>query len=109
VIDDAMSLITERDRGRALRTYVLALLAIRAAHAYARGDAAAAARLAEASRRGLYFSRSMSTLVLLEADARRAAGDVHRADSLDRLVGARQVPDGHFEVAAFLSRARRVR
>jgi hypothetical protein len=51
----------------------------------------------------------MSTLVQLEADARRAAGDVRAADSLDRLVEARQVPDGHFEVAAFLSRARRVR
>jgi hypothetical protein len=57
----------------------------------------------------VYFSRSMTTLVQLEADARRAAGDARGADSLDRLVRNRLVADGHFEVAAFLGRVAALR
>lgn len=104
IVGEAAELIRERDRGRGLPTYALALRTMQAAQAYARGDAAEAARLAEQARGGVYFSRSMTTLVQLEADARRAAGDVRAADSLDRLVRHRQVADGHFEVAAFLGR-----
>ena len=48
----------------------------------------------------MYFSRSLATIALLEADARRAAGQVTRGDSLARLVSTHQIVDGHFEAWA---------
>ena len=98
----AMALVRERDRGRSLRTYEMALRSIDAALAYARGDFAEAARRAGAARRGVYFSRSLTTIVLLEADAYRAMGETARGDSLARLVSTHQIVDGHFEVWAVL-------
>ena len=56
----------------------------------------------------MYFSRSLTTIVLLEADARRAAGERAAADSLTRLVDTHQIVDGHFEAWAVLRGLERV-
>ena len=100
-----IALVRERDRGRSLRTYVLTLRTLDAAHAFVRGQYAEAARRAEAARHGVYFSRSLATIVQLEADARRGAGQIAAADSLDRLVTTHQIVDGHFETWAMLRAA----
>ena len=104
-----MALVRERDRGRDLPTYVLVQRTLQAALAYVHGDAAEAARLAEIARHGVYFSRSLATLVQLEADARRAAGETAAADSLDRLIVTHQIVDGHFEAWVFLRGAAALR
>jgi DNA-binding SARP family transcriptional activator len=96
----AIALVQERDHGRSLPSYVLALRTLYAALSFARGDYAEAASRAETARHGVYFSRSLTTIALLEADARRAAGDVARGDSLARLVATHQIVDGHFEAWA---------
>ena len=96
----SIALVQERDHGRSLPSYVLALRTLYAALSYARGDYAVAASRAEAARHGVYFSRSLATIALLEADARRAAGQVARGDSLARLVSRHQIVDGHFEAWA---------
>ena len=98
----ATALVRERDQGRGLRTYVMALATLDAALSYVRRDFSEAARRAEAARHGVYFSRSLATIVQLEADARRAAGQAAQADSLQRLVTTHQIVDGHFEVWAVL-------
>ena len=100
-----IALVRQRDKGRALRTYVFTLRTLDAAHAFVRGEHAEAARLAEAARHGVYFSRSLATIVQLEADARRASGQTAAADSLDRLVATHQIVDGHFEAWAMLKAA----
>ena len=97
-----IALVHERDRGRSLPTYVLALKTLYAALAYVRGDFDDAARRAEEARHGVYFTRSLATIVLLEADARRAANQTARGDSLARLVVTHQIVDGHFEAWAIL-------
>jgi DNA-binding SARP family transcriptional activator/tetratricopeptide (TPR) repeat protein len=104
-----IALVRERDRGRALRTYVMTLRTLDAALAFVRGQYAEAARRAEAARHGVYFTRSLATIVQLEADARRAAGQTAAADSLDRLVVTHQIVDGHFEVWAVLRAAAALR
>jgi hypothetical protein len=96
----AIALVQDRDHGRSLPSYVLALRTLHAALSFARGEYAEAATRAEAARRGVYFSRSLATIALLEADARRAAGQVARGDSLARLVSTHQIVDGHFEAWA---------
>lgn len=96
----SIALVQDRDHGRSLPSYVLALRTLYAALSYARGDYAEAATRAEAARHGVYFSRSLATIALLEADARRAAGQVARGDSLARLVSTHQIVDGHFEAWA---------
>lgn len=97
-----MALVRERDQGRNLRTYEMAQRTLGAALAFVHGDYADAARRAEVARHGVYFSRSLTTIVLLEADALRAAGQGTKADSLARLVATHQIVDGHFEVWAIL-------
>jgi DNA-binding SARP family transcriptional activator len=97
-----IALVHERDRGRSLPTYELTLRALNGALAFARGDYADAARRTEVARHGIYFSRSLATLVQLEADAWRAAGNRERGDSLARLVTTHRVVDGHFEAWAML-------
>jgi tetratricopeptide (TPR) repeat protein len=97
-----IALVQERDRGRSLPTYVLALRTLYAALAYARADYDEAATRAQAARHGVYFSRSLATIALLEADARRAAGQTAQGDSLARLVATHQIVDGHFEAWAIL-------
>ena len=97
-----LQLVRDRDRGRGLRTYAMAQRTIEAALAYVRGDYARAAQLAAAARRGVYFSRSLTTIVQLEADARRAAGQPGVADSLTQLMATHQIVDGHFEAWAVL-------
>jgi hypothetical protein len=98
-------LLRQRDAGRSLRTYVLALRTLNAANAYARGQFAEAAREAEAARHGVYFSRSLATIVQMEAQARRAAGEFAAADSLERLVATHQIVDGNFETWIILKAA----
>jgi len=93
-----MALVRERDRGRRLRTYMLAQRTMDAALAYARGQYADAARIANDARHGVYFSRSLSTIAQLEADALRASGQQSAGDSIARLVSTHQIVDGHFEV-----------
>jgi tetratricopeptide (TPR) repeat protein len=96
----SIALVQARDHGRSVPSYVLALRTLYAALSYARGDYAEAASRAEAARHGVYFSRSLATIALLEADARRAAGQVTQGDSLARLVSTHQIVDGHFEAWA---------
>lgn len=97
LVRSTIALVHERDRGRSLRTYEMARKTLDAALAYARGDFVGAARRAAEARRGVYFTRSLATIVQLEADARRAAGQIAAADSLARLVSTHQIVDGHFE------------
>jgi hypothetical protein len=91
-----IELVRKRDRGRRLPTYVLTLQALAAAEAFARGDMARSAELARESRYGVYFSRSLNTMLRLEADARRANGETARADSLKRMIEHHQIADGDF-------------
>ncbi|MGQ0639596.1 MAG: BTAD domain-containing putative transcriptional regulator [Gemmatimonadaceae bacterium] len=100
-----IALVRERDRGRSLRTYVMTLRTLDAAQVYVRGQYEEAARRAEAARHGVYFTRSLATIVQLEADARRAAGQIAAADSLERLITTHQIVDGHFEAWAMLNAA----
>jgi DNA-binding SARP family transcriptional activator/tetratricopeptide (TPR) repeat protein len=104
-----ITLVRQRDSGRSLRTYVMTMRTLDAALAFVRGQYAEAARRAEEARHGVYFSRSLATIVQLEADARRAAGQTAAADSLDRLVVTHQIVDGHFEVWAMLRAAAALR
>jgi DNA-binding SARP family transcriptional activator len=102
MVRETAALVRQRDRGRNLRSYVLALRTLDAALAFAGGEFAQAARLAAAARRGVYFSRSLVTIVKLEADARRAIGELAAADSLDALVASHRIVDGDFETWALL-------
>lgn len=102
----AADLIRQRDRGRSLRSYAMAQRTLDAALAYVRGDYAVAASRAEEARHGVYFWRSLITIVQLESDARRAAGDVAAADSLNRLIANHQIVDGDFETWLLLRAAR---
>ncbi len=97
-----IALVRARDQGRSLRTYEMTLRTLDAALSYVRGDFPEAARRAEAARRGVYFSRSLTTIVQLESDARRQAGQAATADSLSRIIATHQIVDGHFEVWAIL-------
>lgn len=104
-----IKLVQQRDRGRSLRSYVLAERTLDAALAYVRGDFSLAARRAQQARHGVYFWRSLITIVQLEADARASAGEQAAADSLNRLIATHQIVDGDFETWDLLraSRARR--
>ncbi len=104
-----IKLVRQRDRRRSLRSYVLAERTLDAALAYVRGDFSLAARRAQQARHGVYFWRSLITIVQLEADARASAGEQAVADSLNRLIATHQIVDGDFETWGVLraSRARR--
>ncbi|MDP9176084.1 MAG: hypothetical protein M3O61_00220, partial [Gemmatimonadota bacterium] len=65
-----------------------------------------AATRAQQARRGVYFWRSLLTIVQLESDARRAAGQAAVADSLDKLISTHQIVDGDFETWFVLRAAR---
>jgi hypothetical protein len=104
-----ITLVRSRDAGRSLPTYVLALRTLEAALAYSRTQYADAARLANAARHGVYFSRSLATIAQLEADALRASGRRERGDSLAQLVATHRIVDGHFETWAMLQAVTRVR
>jgi len=93
----ARRLVVDRDAGRGLRSFGLALLVIDASDAFARGRYAAAARLARDARQNMFFGRSLNTLALLEADARRAAGQGERADSLYLAIAAGDIVDGDLD------------
>lgn len=88
-------MILQKDAGRDLRSYRLALLSVEACAAFVNGDLRSAARLAAQARESMFFGRSLATLIMLEADARRALGEHDRADSLFRIVAfPGQVADG---------------
>ncbi|MBI4545055.1 MAG: hypothetical protein HY703_07670 [Gemmatimonadetes bacterium] len=96
-------LIFEKDGGRALPSFRLALLTVEASAAFARGDMRAAAELASQAWPGMFLGRSVATVVLLEADARAALGERHSADSLYRAVLTRGAfVDGEPETLAVL-------
>lgn len=109
IVRAVIELVRQRDRGRALRSYIMALGTLEAALAYVRGDFATAARRAEAARHGVYFWRSLITIVQLEADARRGAGESAAADSLERLIASHQIVDADFETWAMLKAAAALR
>ena len=102
LVADVMTLVKQRDRGRSLPSYTLTLRTLAAAAAYARNNATEAARLAAHARNGVYFSRSMTTVALLQADALYAAGDRRGADSVYQLIDRHGIADGDFEVAYLL-------
>jgi DNA-binding SARP family transcriptional activator len=108
-VRSCITLVHARDAGRSLSTYVLALRTLDATLAYARRQYAESARLAERARHGVYFSRSLATIALLEADAWRAAGERARGDSLAKLVSTHRIVDGHFEAWAMLQAVSRLR
>ena len=81
--------LVERDAGRGLRSYRIALTTLDAYRAYADGRYAEAASLAAAAQHETFFGRSLSTVMLLERDALRAAGARARADSLTAQLVAR--------------------
>ena len=97
LIEAAARLLTARDAGRGLRSYRSAGRAVEGARAFARGQYPAAAALLRRARSESYFSRSVSTLGLLEADARARAGDQPAAAALYRGIASYRLPDGDFE------------
>jgi DNA-binding SARP family transcriptional activator len=105
----ALALVVERDHARGLRSYAMAQRTLDAALAYVRGDYAHAASKAAEARHGVYFWRSLVTIVQLEADSRRAARDTIGASSLDRLVATHGIVDGDFETWGLLRTAGAVR
>jgi hypothetical protein len=78
----ARRLVERRDAGRKLPSYRLALLAVDAAAAFARGDMRSAAQLAASSRAGMFHGRALGHLALMEADARAALGESAAAREL---------------------------
>jgi tetratricopeptide (TPR) repeat protein len=98
-------LLRKADGGRRLRSFQLALDALAAQRAFARGAFADAARLAARAARETFLWRSMSPLALLEADALAAAGRRDEADARYRAL--RRWPlklDADYETA-FVTRA----
>ncbi|HEU5186735.1 MAG TPA: BTAD domain-containing putative transcriptional regulator [Gemmatimonadaceae bacterium] len=102
MIARARRLLVANDAGRDLPSYRHSLMAVDAAAAFARGDMPRAASLAERAREWPIFARSIFTLVLLEADARRAMGDHARADSLYRGL-LTPVPFGDGDIQTLIS------
>lgn len=100
-----IALVRARDNGRSLRSYVLAQRTLDASLAFAGGDYRRAALRAMSARHGVYFWRSLITIVQLESDSRRAFGDIRAADSLDQLVRTHQIVDGDFETWAMIRAA----
>jgi hypothetical protein len=101
--------IRSQDNGRELRSYRMALASIAAAEAFARGDMIAAADLAARARPGMFYGRSVGTVVMLEADARAAAGERAAADSLYREIITGDFVDGDHETLAILRRFARAK
>jgi len=94
------------DAGRGLRSYRRALATVEACAAFQKGDMASAARLANSARPGMFYGRSIGTIVMLEADALALLGERARADSLYRQVlPPGSFPDGDAEPLRFLRRS----
>ena len=99
LVERVRDLLVAHDRGRGLRSYRLALVAVGACEAWARGDFAAAAAAAHRARAETFFGRSLWTWLMLEADARQRAGERAAADSLYRVVLRGDEPgDGDVEM-----------
>lgn len=96
--------IHSQDNGRGLRSYRTALTSIAAAEAFARGDMIEAADLAAQARPGMFYGRSVGTIMMLEADASAAAGERALADSLYREIITGDFVDGDHETLAILRR-----
>ncbi len=93
-------LIVRRDGGRGLRSYRLARYTIDAATHAQQGEYRVAAALADSARQGMFWARSLHSIIMMEADARVALGERERADSLYRVVATRAVHDGDHEMWA---------
>ncbi|MGH7658904.1 MAG: hypothetical protein ACREL6_11780, partial [Gemmatimonadales bacterium] len=102
LIRTAAALVAGRDRGRNLRSYRSAGRAIAGAYAYANGSYREAAGLLHRAREESYFSRSVSTVALLEADALARAGEGGTAAALYRAIASIGFPDGDWEPRGFL-------
>ena len=93
-IERVRRLLRTRDAGRGLRTYRIAENCLDGALAFARGEYARAAALLEQTRQEHFLARTVATLVLLHADALRAAGDTANARVLyQRLTWYRYADD----------------
>lgn len=82
IVARARRIIVDRDAGRGLPSFRLALLAIEAAEAFRRGDMVIAADRALRARHRTFHGRGLDVLTLIEADARWALGQTTRADAL---------------------------
>lgn len=97
LIEAAAALIERRDAGRGLRSYRSAREAVKGARAYADGRYREAAVMLHRARTATYFSRSVSTVALLEADALARAGETGSAAALYRALATYILPDGDWE------------
>jgi DNA-binding SARP family transcriptional activator len=98
MLSQVQAFLRRQDGGRRLRTYRLAEEAIDAFRAYAAGDFRAAATLARRAREETYFWRTISILLLLEADALAASGDREAAAGLNDWLRAWPIPlDADYE------------
>ncbi len=89
--------LADRDGGRDLPSYRLALLTVDGALAAMRGERRAALHFATAAGQGTFFGRSLSTVYLFEAEARAATGDRVGADSLYRVIADYRLSDPDYE------------
>lgn len=106
LVDGARRLLEEKDRGRGLPSYERALVTIRACAAFERGNMISAARLANSARPGMFYGRSIGTIIMLEADALASLGESMRADSLYReVLTPNSFPDGDLETLRLLRRS----
>ena len=102
---DFRAFLMAQDSGRQLRSYRLALTALDACDAYARGNHLLAARLARQAQQESYFGRSMATWLMLEADAELRAGRRDAAAALFRTILRGFVPrDGDEEALIVVRR-----
>jgi hypothetical protein len=106
---DFRALLADHDAGRRLRSYRLAFVALDACDAYARGNYPLAARLAHQAQLESYFGRSISTWVMLEADAQRRAGRPGAAETLYRTILGGFIPRDGDEEALIVVRRDAVR
>ena len=81
-------MILDRDAGRQLHSYTVALETVDACAAFARGDMRTAAVELARSRPATFHGRMDAPLEMLEAEARAALGERPTADSLYRDVAA---------------------
>lgn len=89
LLDQTRAFIEQRDAGRGLRSYRIALRTLAAQRAFMERRYGEAAAFAAAAQRETFFGRSFSTVTLLERDALRRAGDHTRADAITAELVAR--------------------
>ena len=97
MVEATSRLIEQRDRGRGLRSYRLALRTIAGCAELLRGDGARAASLLAAALQENFFARSASTVAMLRADALLMSRDSTRARAIYQRIASHAVPDTDFE------------